>query len=298
MPAIKIQKLTKYYLGHKVIGVRNLDLEVKAGEVFGFIGPNGAGKTTTIRLLLDLIRPSSGKAEIFGSDINKDSLEIRQNIGYLPGEIFLADNISGSETIEYFASFKGNIDLKYIDDLCRRFEFDSSKKVGTYSKGNKQKLAIILALMHKPKLLILDEPTSGLDPLNQQEFYKIILELKDAGTTVFFSTHILEEAEKLCDRVGIIRAGKLLRIENVDDFRAKNIREIHFETDEDLTMTQLQIPGVIEAKKMPGGYHLITTGPNAVIIKHLSGFKFTDIKVLEPSLEETFFDYYHKDKEQ
>lgn len=292
MLAIETHQLTKYYLGYKVIGIKDLNLKVNQGEVFGFIGPNGAGKTTTIRLLLDLIRPSSGRATILGLDINKQSLNIRQKIGYLPGEIFLPDNMTGREIIEYFSGFKSRVDKKYLEQLSHRLEFDHTKKVSNYSKGNKQKLAIILALMHKPELVILDEPTSGLDPLNQQEFYKIIGDLKQNGATVFFSTHILEEAEKLCDRVGIIRKGNLLKIENIDDFRAKNIREIHLETEAELSSEQLEIAGVIKVNKIPGGYRLITNGRNAGIIKHLAQYDFKDLKILEPSLEETFFNYY------
>ena len=292
MNVIETNQLTKYY--GKTRGIDGVDLSIKTGEIFGFIGPNGAGKSTTIRLLLDLIRPTKGSAKIFGLDINKQSLQIRQQIGYLPGEIFLADNISGQECIEYYSSFKDKVDKKFLNDLIKRFEFDAKKKISEYSKGNKQKLAIILALMHQPKLLILDEPTSGLDPLNQQEFYKVVKEAQKNGASVFFSTHILDEASKLCDRVGIIREGKLLKIENIDDFRQKNIREIHFETTCEIPLSDLKTSGVIEVKKSANGYHFITSGDNAIIIKLLAKYDFSDIKILEPSLEESFFHYYQK----
>lgn len=292
MNIIETHKLTKYY--GKSRGIENIDLSIAEGEIFGFIGPNGAGKTTTIRLLLDLIRPTHGLATIFGLDVNKKSLEIRRQIGYLPGEIFLADNMTGEDCINYYASFKDHLDKKYVKSLITKFEFDQKKRISAYSKGNKQKLAIILALMHQPKLLILDEPTSGLDPLNQQEFYSVVKEAQDRGSTIFFSTHILEEAGKLCDRVGIIREGQLLKIENIDDFRRKNIREIHFETSTDIPIAQLKLEGVLEVKKMVNGYHLIISGDNAKIIKNLAGYNFSDIKILEPSLEESFFHYYQK----
>lgn len=292
MNIIETRQLTKYYGRSR--GIEDVNLQIAEGEIFGFIGPNGAGKTTTIRLLLDLIRPTRGTATVFDLDINKNSIDIRRQIGYLPGEIFLADNMTGEDCINYFASFKDHFNKQYLKKLITRFEFDQKKKILAYSKGNKQKLAIILALMHQPKLLILDEPTSGLDPLNQQEFYSTIQEARDHGSTIFFSTHILEEAGNLCDRVGIIREGKLLKIENIEDFRQKNIREIHFETTANIPLNDLKIEGVIEVKKMINGYHLITSGNNAKIIKLLAKYDFSDIKVLEPSLEESFFHYYQK----
>lgn len=294
MNIIETKNLTKYYLGRKVIGIRDLDLEVREGEIFGFIGPNGAGKTTTIRVLLDLIRPTSGNAKIFNLDCQKNSVEIKEGIGFLPGEIFLPEHLTGRSCINYYCGFKKTIDRQYLRSLIARLDFDQSKKVSDYSKGNRQKLAIILALMHKPRLLILDEPTSGLDPLNQNTFYALIKEAKSKGSTIFVSTHLLAEAQNLCDRVGIIKQGKLIKIENIDDFRQNNIREIHLETKKNIDVHTLSHKGVKEIKKTSFGYHLVTVGNNAKIIKHLAKFDFDDIKIYEPSLEELFMHYYEK----
>lgn len=294
MDVIKTNNLTKYYLHGKVLGVKELDLEVKEGEIFGFIGPNGAGKTTTIRLLLDLIRPTSGLATIFDKDINKYSVEIKNEIGFLPGEIFLPEYLTGKQCLNYYAGFKDNIDKDYLKKLISRFSFDQNKKIAEYSKGNKQKLAIILALMHKPKLLILDEPTSGLDPLNQQEFYEAIEETKKWATTTFLSTHLLNEAEKICDRVGIIKDGKLIQIEDIDEFKEKNIHKIILETDKNIPLSELKMVGVQKIEKTTTGYSLITVGKNGEIIKKLTKFDITDFQVHEPSLEEVFMHFYRK----
>ncbi len=294
MKAIETKNLTKYYTHGKVIGVKDLDISVNEGEIFGFIGPNGAGKSTTIRLLLDLIRPTSGRASILGLDCHKDTVAIRQQIGFLPGEIFLPEAMHGHDCLNYYKGFKSNLDDKYIKRLIDRFGLDLKKRVGDYSKGNKQKLAIVLALMHKPKLLILDEPTSGLDPINQTEFYNTIEDTNRWGTTTFFSTHILQEAEKICDRVGIIKNGKLLAIENIDTFREKNIRTISLETTESLPLSNLKIQGVKKIDRTTSGYRLTTSGKNAEIIRSLSKFKILDFKISEPSLEEIFLHYYEK----
>lgn len=288
--AISTNKLTKYYLGHKVVGVKDLDLEVERGEIFGFIGPNGAGKTTSIRLLLDLIRPTSGTAKIFGKDINKDSLEIKRLISFLPGEIFLPEQLTGKACVSYYSGFKRGLDKDYLRSLVERLNLDLNKKVSNYSKGNKQKLAIVLALMQKPPLLILDEPTSGLDPLNQQTFYSLIRETKEWDATVLISTHLLEEAQNLCDRVAIIKDGHVLRVENIDEFKQKNIREIHISTTDKIPFVKSS--GLIEITKIDSGYHLISVGSNAEIIKFIAKYDFDDIKISEPSLEEIFMKFY------
>jgi ABC-2 type transport system ATP-binding protein len=289
---IKTKNLTKHYLNGKVKALIDLNLEVKEGEVFGYIGPNGAGKSTTIKLMLDLIRPTNGFSQIFDLDCQKNSVKIKKSIGYLPGEIFLQENMTGKECLDYYKAFKSDIDGGYIKKLIDRFDLDLSKKISDYSKGNKQKLAIILALMHKPRLLILDEPTSGLDPLNQQEFYSLILETKKWGATTFFSTHLLNEAERICDRVGIIRAGELVKIENIDDFKEKNIRQIIINTNEHIHLEDLKMTGVKKIERTTSGYELTTIGQNGPIIKTLSKFNISDFKVTEPSLEEIFMHYY------
>ena len=292
MPTVKTHNLTKYYKRGKILGLKNLNLTIEDGEIFGFIGPNGAGKSTTIRLLLDFIRPTSGTATIFGLDSFRDSVKIHEMIGYLPGEIFLEENQTGQECLNYFKGFKKEIDEKYLERLIKSFQLNLNIKIREYSKGNKQKLAIILALMHKPKLLILDEPTSGLDPVNQHEFYNLINETKKWGTTTFFSTHILEEAENICDRVGIIKDGTLLKIENVDEFRQKNIRDIRLKTKIDIPLEKLHLKNVKAAEKTPYGYRLTTVGENGKIIKALTDFEINDFRITEPSLEEIFMHYY------
>jgi len=292
MPVIKTQNLTKYYLHGKVLGVKDLNLDIEEGEIFGFIGPNGAGKSTTIRLLLDLIRPTSGHGKIFGFDMNNDTVEIKKKIGYLPGEIFLEDNITGEECIDYYKKFKNKVEEKYLTELCERFDFSRNKKVRDYSKGNKQKLAIILALMHKPKLLILDEPTSGLDPLNQHAFFDMLIETKKWGTTTFLSTHILEEANKVCDRVGIIKEGKLVGIEDIDDFRTKNVRDIRVKTNAVIPIRELEIDNVTKVEKTDDGYLLATVGPNAEVLKQILKHKIEDIEITKPTLEEIFIRFY------
>jgi ABC-2 type transport system ATP-binding protein len=295
MNIVEIKNLTKYYLSGKILGVKNLNLDIVEGEIFGFIGPNGAGKSTTIRLLLDLIRPTSGSATIFDLDSHNKTVEIKKEIGFLPGEIFLPETMSGADCLNYYKGFKTKIDEKYLKSIIDKLDLDLKKRISDYSKGNKQKLAIVLALMHKPKLLILDEPTSGLDPLNQQTFYELIKETKKWGTTTFFSTHILSEAEKICDRVGIIKAGKLLAIENIDEFKKKNIREMHIETTATIPLSELQtIKGVKKIERTTLGYHLITAGQNGNILRQLTKYDIDDFKITEPSLEEIFMHYYER----
>jgi ABC-2 type transport system ATP-binding protein len=286
---IETNNLTKYYSKGKVLGIKNVNLKIKEGEIFGFIGPNGAGKSTTIRLLLDLIRPTSGSATIFGLDINKKTNEIKQDIGYLPGDIFFQENMTGMECINYYRNFKKKVSKKYLDLLISKLDLDTKKKTGTYSKGNKQKLAIILAMMHQPKLLILDEPTTSLDPLNQQAFYDLLNELKDNGTTVFFSTHILSEADKICQRIGIIKEGLLQEVRNIDDFRQTNIRKIIVETNDKLPLKMLKIK---DYEKTKTGYKFKISGKNGEVLKELSKYSIEDIKIEEPTLEEIFMHYY------
>ena len=208
---ILTEKLTKSYGPFR--GIADVDLEVNQGEIFGFLGPNGAGKTTTIRTLLDHLRPTSGKAFVFGIDTTVDPVAIHRRVGYLPGEFVLYDKLTGGQTIEYFANLRGGVDPQYQTDLLARLDIDPSRKFKEYSKGNKQKIGLVIALQHRPDLLMLDEPTSGLDPLVQQEFFTIIREAKAEGRTVFMSSHILSEVEKTCDRVAIIRDGGLVRVD-------------------------------------------------------------------------------------
>jgi ABC-2 type transport system ATP-binding protein len=214
---IELEKLTKSYGSHR--GIVDLDLTVNEGEAFGFLGPNGAGKTTTIRTMLDHIRPTSGRARVFGIDTTLDPVAIHRRIGYLPGEFQLYDKLTGGQTIAYFAALRGGVDPLYQADLIARLDVDPSRRFKEYSKGNKQKIGLIIALQHKPDLLMLDEPTSGLDPLVQQTFYEVIREAKAEGRTIFLSSHILSEVDKTCDRVAIIRDGRLVKVDRTDALR-------------------------------------------------------------------------------
>ena len=219
LAAIRTSALTKDYGAGR--GLFELDLQVSPQEVFGYLGPNGAGKTTTIRLLMGMIRPTRGSAHIFGLDCTRDSVEVKRKVGYLPGEIPQFGSLRGAEIVAYLGGMRGGVDRKRVRAIAERFDLDLNRRFREYSSGNKQKLAIVLAFMHKPDLLILDEPTSDLDPLNQQEFYALLRETRDDGATVFLSSHVLSEVEKVCDRVGIIRAGQLVRVARLDETEPK-----------------------------------------------------------------------------
>ena len=209
---IKTERLTKSYGEHR--GIVELDLEVAEGEIFGFLGPNGAGKTTTMRVLLDLIRPTSGRAEVFGIETTADPSAIHQRVGYLPGEFDLYDRLTGAQTITYFGNLRGGVDKAYVAKLVEALDLDPSRRFKEYSKGNKQKVGLIVALQHRPDLLILDEPTSGLDPLVQQTFFGLVREARDDGRTIFLSSHIIDEVDRTCDRVAIIREGRLVQVDS------------------------------------------------------------------------------------
>src|SRR5436309_11899926 len=214
---IEVDKLTKSYGRRR--GIADVSFQVGEGEVFGFLGPNGAGKTTTIRILMALIRADSGTAKISGLDCWAKSVDIKRSIGYVPGEPSLDGSLTGGQILEYFAHLRGGVDRKYLKQLVERLDLDTGRKFRQYSTGNKRKVVLIQAFMHKPRVLILDEPTSGLDPLNQQEFDGMVREARDEGRTVFLSSHVLSEVEKTCTRVGIIREGRLVKIGDVAELK-------------------------------------------------------------------------------
>ena len=228
---IELDGLTKRYGAAR--GIVDVDLEVNEGEVFGFLGPNGAGKTTTIRLVLDLIRPSSGSARVFSLDARRDATLIHARTGYMPGELALYDALTGAEMLRFAANLRGGVDWAFVEGLAQRLDCDLSRRIGTLSTGNKHKVGLIHALMHQPELLILDEPTSGLDPIVQQEFHRLLDEVRAEGRTVFLSSHILPEVEAVCDRVGIIREGRLATVLQVEALKesALNDLEFHFATE-------------------------------------------------------------------
>ena len=288
---IETERLTKSYGGHR--GIIDLDLRVEEGEAFGFLGPNGAGKTTTIRTLLDHLRPTSGRATVFGIDTTVDPVAIHGRLGYLPGEFVLYDKLTGGQTIEYFANLRGGVESAYQSALVERLDIDPSRKFREYSKGNKQKIGLVIALQHRPELLVLDEPTSGLDPLVQQTFYEIIREAKAEGRTIFLSSHILSEVEKTCDRVGIIRGGQLARVGRVEDLRdlAHHRVEIVFKGEVPRAAFET-LPGVADVRVDDHTMHLRVSGSIGPVIRAAAAYELADFVSREPSLEETFLAEY------
>jgi ABC-2 type transport system ATP-binding protein len=288
---IRTEKLTKSYGSHR--GIVDVDLEVQKGEVFGFLGPNGAGKTTTIRTVLDLIRPTSGKAFIFDIESSVDPVAIHKRIGYLPGEFTLYDRLTGGQTLDYFANLRGGVDHAYQASLIERFDLDPSRRFKEYSKGNKQKVGLVAALQHKPDLLLLDEPTSGLDPLVQQTFFAVMREAVAEERTVFLSSHVLSEAEKACDRVAIIRDGRLVRVASVDALRdlAHHQVELRFAGPVPAAAFE-ELAGVSEVVATDHVLRLRVSGAITPVVQTAARYELLDFVSREPSLEETFLAEY------
>jgi ABC-2 type transport system ATP-binding protein len=288
---IETQKLTKAYGAYR--GIVDVDLVVNEGEVFGFLGPNGAGKTTTIRVLLDLIRATSGTARVFGIEASADPVSIHRRIGYLPGEWNLYDRLTGAETIRYFANLRGGVDSAYVDRLVQRLDLDPSRRFREYSKGNKQKVGLIVALQHQPELLILDEPTSGLDPLVQQSFNELVFEAKAQGRTMFLSSHIISEVERTCDRVAIIREGRIVRTDTVEGVRALAAHEVELRFAEQVDPAPFQaIEGVANLASEGRMLRMLVTGPIAPVVRLAGRYDLVDFVSREPSLEEVFLSEY------
>jgi ABC-2 type transport system ATP-binding protein len=288
---ITTHNLTKYY--GRARGVEALSFEVLPGEVFGYLGPNGAGKTTTIRTLLDLLRPTDGSADIFGLDTHRDSVAIRRRIGYLPGELSLYDNLTGREYLSYFANLRGGVDMSYAEELARRLRFDLTTKIRSLSHGNRQKAALIQAFMHRPDLLVLDEPTQGLDPLVQQEFYALVEEARNDGRTTFISSHVMPEVERLCDRVGIIRSGRLVEVADVGELksRAPRVVEIHFAAPVDAAALE-NLAGVSDLRASGDTVHCTVAGSMDPLIKAIARFEVVNVDTKEQSLEDIFLAFY------
>ena len=294
-PVIQTEKLSMVYRnGRKAVyALNNLDLTIQPGEIFGYLGPNGAGKTTTIRLLLDLIRPTTGHAHILGMDIQKQAVEIHRHLGFLPGELNLWETLSGREVIEYINRLRGGHDTKYALNLAERLEFDMGIRVRNYSTGNKRKLGLILALMNKPELLILDEPTSGLDPLMQQIFLQLMREVRQEGRTVFLSSHVLNEVQEICDRVGILRSGELKEVKTVVELTHSDFRWITIQFRNAIQPELLaSVPGVSELSLNGPRARLKLIGDFDPLIHALTNQYVVDLEVQEPTLEEIFLTYY------
>jgi ABC-2 type transport system ATP-binding protein len=291
---IKTFGLTKYY--GKTRGIENLNLEIAQGEIFGFLGPNGAGKTTTIRLLLNLIRSTRGNAQIFGLDTCQNYLEIHQRLGYVPGDVVLYDGMIGSEFLSLMGSFHKGHNGQRLRQLQQRFELDLSRQTQTYSKGMKQKLVIIQALMNDPELLIMDEPTLGLDPLMQRQFYELLLEEKKRGKTIILSSHILPEVERVCDRIGIVRDGRLVDIELVADLKHKKVRRMHLVLSREMAQDELKLERVDIISVKGKQVELKVHDEIPSLLKQLCQLPIEDMSFPEASLEDTFMEFYEEEQ--
>jgi ABC-2 type transport system ATP-binding protein len=296
-PAILTKGLTKSY--GPVPALRGVDLEVRRGEVFGFLGPNGAGKTTTIRCLLDLIRPSGGTVRVLGLDPQAEPLAVRAQVGYLPGELHLDDNFTADAALRFFNRMRGDrADPAFIRRLTERLDLDTTTPIKNLSKGNKQKVGLVQALMHRPELLLLDEPTSGLDPLVQQEVLRLVAEAKAAGVTIFFSSHVLSEVQEVAQRVAIIRKGVVVEVAETDALLHRSLRRVRVRFRQPADVSVLAgVPGVksLEADG-PSGALLHVGGDMDALIKALAALPVADLETERPSLEEVFLAFYQDDK--
>jgi ABC-2 type transport system ATP-binding protein len=291
---ISLERLTKSYGSNR--GIIEVDLAVEQGETFGFLGPNGAGKTTTIRTMLDLIRPTGGRALVFGIESSVDPVSIHRRVGYIPGEFALYDRLTGQQTLEYFANLRGGVDRAYQAQLVERFELDASRRFKEYSKGNKQKVGVVTALQHRPELLVLDEPTAGLDPLVQQTFFEVLREAVADGATVFLSSHILSEVEKSCDRVAIIRDGRLVKTDTVEALRDMAHHEVELRFAGDVPLAAFrQLPGVSDIAADGQVLRMRVNGAITPVVQAAARHELLDFVSREPSLEETFLAQYGRD---
>lgn len=297
---IQTNGLTKVYGG--TAGKKAVDavtFSVERGEIFGFLGPNGAGKTTTIRLILDLLRPTQGEAYLFGLHSIRDSVAIRQRTGYLPGELNLWNDRTALQVIRYCGEMRGNLDMGYVHELAERLDFDMTRKIRAYSTGNKRKLGLILALMNRPELLILDEPTTGLDPLMQQTFITLMREARAAGQTIFLSSHLLSEVQAICDRVGIIREGRLRAVERVEKLTHVDFRWVSVRFREPVAADLFaHLPGAANVEMNGRTVKLRYTGDFDPLLRAVSPYYVEHLQVQEPTLEEIFLSYYNNNGEQ
>lgn len=289
--AITTSGLTKDYGGGR--GLFELDLEVPEGQVFGYLGPNGAGKSTTIRLLMGLIHATRGGASIFGLDAMREAVAVKRLTGYMPGELPQFGGLRGRDIAGHFGALRGGVDQSRVKAICERFDLDLGMKFRDYSTGNKRKLGILLAFMHQPKLLVLDEPTSGLDPLNQQEFFKLVQEAQAGGATVFLSSHVLSEVEHICQRVGIIRHGRLVTVAALDELHEMHVRHVEVEFAGGARPEIFErLPGV---ENVQANAHRVTftiRGSFEPVADALAGQQVVNLASHEPSLEEIFLTYY------
>jgi ABC-2 type transport system ATP-binding protein len=289
MSIIEVNKLTKYY--GKARGIIDVSFSVDEGEIYGFIGPNGAGKSTTIRLFCSLIYPSSGDAKIFGKDCIEHGPEIRQEIGYLPSEVFYYDRMKVLDLLKYSASFYDKDCTRRLHELSEIMELDLKRRIDDLSYGNKKKVGIVQGLLHQPKVILLDEPTSGLDPLMQQNFFNLIKEENERGATIFFSSHILGEVQKMCNRVAIIKEGSIINIQDIKTLQKDNYKKIRVEA-LDLDEKRFNVDGVTNLEKDNGVVRFFYKGDINTITRLISEKEVSDVTIEEPTLEEIFMHYY------
>lgn len=289
MSLIEVNGLTKYY--GKSRGIVDVSFNVEEGEIFGFIGPNGAGKSTTIRLLLSLIYPSGGTATIFGKDCIKFGPELRQDIGYLPSEVFYYEGMKVLDLLNYSASFYNRDCTERLHELAEIMELDLKRRIDDLSYGNKKKVGIVQGLLHQPRLLMLDEPTSGLDPLMQRKFFDLVRRENERGVTVFFSSHILGEVQKLCSRVAIIKDGSIINIQDIKTLQKDNYKKIRVEASE-LDEARFAIDGVMNLEKSNGAASFFYRGDINTMMRIISQQEVADVTIEEPTLEEIFMHYY------
>lgn len=293
MNSIEIKNLTKTYGTAR--GITDVSFNVEDGEIFGFIGPNGAGKSTTIRTLLALIYPTSGGAKIFGKDCIKFAPEIAKEIGYLPSEVFYYDNMRVIDLLKYSASFYRKDCSKRINELSEIMELDLKKKIDDLSFGNKKKVGIVQGLLHEPKLIILDEPTSGLDPLMQQKFFDLLKDENKKGAAILFSSHILSEVQKMCNRVAIIKEGKIITVEKISTLEENNYKKIKVEMKSTVDKDYFNISGVSNLEAKDNIISFLFKGNLNLIMKKISDMEISNVWIEEPDLEEIFIHYYAKE---
>ena len=289
MSVIEVSKLTKYY--GKARGIVDLSFHVDEGEIFGFIGPNGAGKSTTIRLLLSLIYPTSGNAAIFGKDCIKYGPKLRQEIGYLPSEVFYYDRMKVIDLLKYSASFYPKDSTQRMHELAELMELELNRRIEDLSFGNRKKVGIVQGLLHRPKLLFLDEPTAGLDPLMQRKTFQLIREENQRGVTVFFSSHILSEVQRMCNRVAIIKEGRIIEIADIRTLQQNNYKKVRVVAD-DLDAAYFDIPGVTHLEHHNDTVRFFYKGDINAVMHKIGEIMVSDVTIEEPTLEEIFMHYY------